>query len=107
MGLFLESSQEGGKLEGDCEVGGELSGTVKDKTEVEEKFIALILGWVQADWVPNDAVGIRNDGKKAGAKFLTGYDVGWDIWEVKKGNLRRARGGHNRVGGDLVKDFGA
>ena len=44
MGLFLESSQEGGKLEGDCEVGGELSGTVKDKTEVEEKFIALILG---------------------------------------------------------------
>lgn len=43
VGLFFESAQKGGKLEGDCEVGGELGGTVEDKTEVEKKFIAWIL----------------------------------------------------------------
>lgn len=44
MGLFLQSTQQGGELEGDGEVRGEFGGIVKDKAEVEEKFIARIVG---------------------------------------------------------------
>lgn len=43
MGLFLQSTQQGSELEGDGEMRGKFGGTVKDKTKVEEKFIARIM----------------------------------------------------------------
>lgn len=43
MGLFLQSTQQSGELEGDCEVRGEFGSTVKDKAKIEEKFIARIM----------------------------------------------------------------
>lgn len=106
VGLLFKTPHEGSELLNDGLVGTEGLILGEDEAEVEDEFIAVVVGRFDADGIAEDSVAFFADLDEISAELLPWYYEKGDIWEIDKCLCIGGCGRDDRVLWHLMDDFG-